>query len=730
MTRNRFFRHSLMAVLCILPCFLFSNTLSLQPDIVKADTSSDIIVLFSEESSDAEQAKLLADSGASILWHENDAALLRTSATASDKLLSTLLDSPIVCAADYDMPLSLNAISEDAYSSAQWGLDNSGRYSYIAEMNTSTILSTPDVDMNVPEAWELYDSLVTNPRQVIVAIIDTGVDVNHPDLAHNIWINEGEIPGDGIDNDNNGYIDDIYGWDFFNEDNTVCHYAEDGIHTDLNDNDNHGTHIAGIIAAVKDNNIGIAGVASNIDVKIMVLKIHGDKNGSGTISNAVRAIRYATAMGADICNISWGTSKSNSALKQAIKESDMLFVAAAGNSGVDTEEIPIYPACYNLDNLISVTFIDAGGLLSAKSNYGASTIDLAAPGVHIYSTCVGDYCSFSGSSMAAPHVTGIAALLYSFGENLYPANVKEVLLDSIKPLSTLEGKMLYAGIPDAQAALFNASFRLKKDYIAPSLSLQSGFKNDSVQILVDGTDKGGSGIRCIRYASGIRELSYFRHGTIGSAVSSGSVTLSKAGDYTFYVSDYAGNERAVIFRAVDDATAPSAVLTYQVAYNYKTSTITLKAEDTESGIKTVKYAAGEQTVDYFLAADAGNTLSLTDGSVKFAVSEPGIYTVYLCDYRGNKSVHTINVEIIKSTALKLKNYKKTVAVGKTYQITPTLTPVESTDKLRYRSSDTTVCTVNSSGKVTAIAPGTATITVTTASGVKRTCKITVTEATE
>ena len=728
MTRNSFSRYSLMAVLLLLPCFLFSDTATLRQTMSAASTT-DLIVLFQEDSELSAQTALLDHADATVLWHENDAALLRTSAVSSTHLLTELSASSIVSSVDYDAAVTLSGISEDAYSGTQWGLDNSGRYSYIAEINTSTILSTADIDMNIPEAWAAYSELIDQPREVVVAIIDTGVDTEHPDLAYNIWTNEGEIPGDGIDNDNNGYIDDIHGWDFFNEDATVCHYAEDGIHVSLEDNDNHGTHIAGIIAAVKDNNIGIAGVAGNANVKIMVLKIHGDKNGSGTISNAVRAIRYATAMGADICNISWGTTKSNSSLKQAIKESDMLFVAAAGNSGSSTDVTPVYPASYDLENLISVTFVDANGLLSIKSNYGAATVDIAAPGVHIYSTCVGDYCSFSGSSMAAPHVAGIAALLYSCDANLYPANVKEILTGALKPLNNLQDKMLYPGIPDANAAL-HAVAGLKKDYSAPTLSFTTSFKKEYIHVTIDSKDKGGSGIRTVRYASGIRELSYFRHGTVGTSISSGAVSLSKSGNYTFYISDYAGNERAVIYNVVDDTTTPTASLSYQVAYNYKSSTVTVGAADTESGIKTIKYAPGDHPVDYFLSGEHGTALTLSSGSAKFTVKDAGIYTIYLCDYRGNKSVHKINVEIIKSTSLKLNSYKKTLVVGKTWQLTPTMTPDNTTDKLRYRSSDSSICKVSSSGKVTAVASGTATITVTTASGIKRSCKITVKEATK
>ncbi len=733
MTKKLLFKHCTATAFVLLSCLFVHKEYSYAQAIGSvANTtssgeipSSDIIVLFHEHTNTDIQTALLRSTGATVLWHENDAALLHTAADSAE-LLASLSANPLISVADYDASVALSALSDDPYSATQWGLDNPGRYSYIAEINTSTILSTPDVDMNIPECWTAYTELLTQPREVIVAVIDTGVDINHPDLAHNIWINESEIPGDGIDNDNNGYIDDINGWDFFNGDNTLCHYAEDNIHHSPEDNDNHGTHVAGIIAAVRDNGIGITGVAGN-GVKIMPLKIHGADNGTGTISDAVRAIRYATAMGADICNISWGTTKSNNALKQAIKESDMLFVAAAGNSGNNTDTTPIYPACYKLDNIISVTFIDANGLLSVKSNYGEKSVDLAAPGVHIYSTCVGDYCSYSGSSMAAPHVVGVAALLYSFDSNLYPANIKEILLNTVRPLEGLQGKMQYPGIPDAYAAI-QAATELQKDYYAPTISFQSGFKNEYIHLTITGKDRGGSGIRTIRYASGTRDIGYFKHGTAGTSLTAETLSLSKSGSYTFYISDYAGNERIVIYRTTDDITAPTAKLSYQVAYNYKTSTIQLSAEDKESGIKTVKYAPGEQTVDYFLSGQNGTEVTLTSGAAKITVEDTGIYTVYLCDYRGNKSIHTIHVEIVKSTALSLNASKKTLTEGKTWQLKPTMKPVTTTDRVRYRSSDTAVCKVSSSGKVTAVAPGTATITVTASSGLKRSCQITVTAA--
>lgn len=687
---------------------------------------AEIILLLKEDADAAQEASFfsLFPSG-SILWHENGAALVRVPAAFADVWLARLRSNAIVAAADYDAPLTPFAISEDAYSDAQWGLHNTGSYSYIADMNTSTVLSTEDIDMNVLEAWELYPTLLPSSREVVVAVIDTGVDTKHPDLAANIWVNPGEIPGDGIDNDNNGFIDDIEGWDFYNGDNTVCHYAADGIHTLESDNDDHGTHVAGILAAVKDNGIGIAGVASCTNIKIMPLKIHGGAKGSGTIANAVRAIRYATAMEADICNISWGTSKTNTALEEAIRQSDMLFVCAAGNSGTNNNSAPVYPANYELGNVLSVTFLDASGNLSAKSNYGTSTVDLAAPGIHIYSTCVGGYVSLSGSSMAAPHVTGVAALLYSFSENLYPSNIKEIITETVKPIASLEGKLKHAGIPDAFFAIASVS-ALKRDYTAPVLSFSPGFSEGRLTLTVSASDIGGSGIRTICYAYGIRELSSFRHGTTDTPLAPGdTLSFAKAGDYTFYVSDYAGNERAVIYHLADDTTAPKISANYDVSYNRSSFAVRVNVSDTQSGVRTVKYAPGEQNVDYFRSGSQGITLNPADGLDSFSVKEGGIYTIYAADYRGNKTVQTIDLRIVPAATMALATTKKTLVVGDSFSLLTTLTPVYTTDKLQFSSSKTSVCKVSASGKITAIAPGKSTITVTTSGGIRKKCVVTV-----
>lgn len=259
--------------------------------------------------------------------------------------------------------------------------------------------------INPEKAWEL-----SKGEGVTVAVIDTGVDINHCDLTDNIFTNESEIQ-DGLDNDGNGYKDDIHGWNFSdytdaenNGNNSVYKNAEE---------DTHGTHIAGIISAGL-NEKGIAGVAP--EAKILPVKfMKGDK---GTLFNAIKSIEYAEMMGARIANCSWGIERYSQFLYDAINNSDMLFVCAAGNDGNNMQEYPCYPAAYNADNIISVAASDENGKLAEFSNYGAGT-DIAAPGKNIYSTLPeNSYGILDGTSMAAPFVSGAAALLLSINAEL------------------------------------------------------------------------------------------------------------------------------------------------------------------------------------------------------------------------------------------------------------------------------------------------------------------------
>lgn len=253
------------------------------------------------------------------------------------------------------------------------------------------------------KAWERHKTL--GSRDIVVAVIDTGIDINHPDLKENIWKNKRELKGKpGVDDDNNGYIDDFYGWNFVSDNNQ------------LDDNHGHGTHIAGIIGAVGGNGIGISGVAPR--VSLMAIKYYDPKApGRNNLMNTVRALKYAIDQGVDIINYSGGGLEPSPAEKKLIEEAHrkgILVVAAAGNEKSNSDIHGYYPADYDFDNIISVTAYDQSENILPTSNYGSKTVDIAAPGNNIYSTLPGgSYGYMTGTSQATAFVSGVAVLLKS-----------------------------------------------------------------------------------------------------------------------------------------------------------------------------------------------------------------------------------------------------------------------------------------------------------------------------
>ena len=254
------------------------------------------------------------------------------------------------------------------------------------------------VDINIEPAWELYDASQTN-RDVVVAVIDTGADILHPDLRDSIWVNGDEIPGDGIDNDGNGYADDCFGWDFF--------YGDPFVFSAQSSEDTHGTHVAGTIAAGRHNG-GIAGITGSEHVKIMILKVLGTSQGIGAPEDVIAAIRYAEANGASICNLSFCSGVYSQELADTIQNSGMLFVVAAGNGdengiGLNIDQIPAYPASLPFPNVITVSNLMFDGNLDTSSNFGPESADIAAPGSYIVSTIPGGYGVFERHLHVRPH---------------------------------------------------------------------------------------------------------------------------------------------------------------------------------------------------------------------------------------------------------------------------------------------------------------------------------------
>lgn len=288
----------------------------------------------------------------------------------------------------------------------------------------------------------------TGSSSVYIGIIDEGYMYTHPDLQDNAGTNPGEVAGNGIDDDGNGYVDDVYGWDFDGRDNSVF----DGV------DDDHGTHVAGTIGARGNNGIGVAGVVWT--VKLMNAKFLGKRG--GTTANAVKAVDYFTdlkirhSINVVATSNSWGGGGFSQALKDAIERAnaaDILFIAAAGNSSVDNDAAPHYPSSYSNANIISVASIDKTGALSGFSNWGSSSVDIGAPGSGIYSTVprrsqgqvIAGYASYSGTSMATPHVSGAAALYVSLNPGASASTIKTAIMDAAEATGSLSGKCVTGG---------------------------------------------------------------------------------------------------------------------------------------------------------------------------------------------------------------------------------------------------------------------------------------------
>ena len=342
-------------------------------------------------------------------------------------------DSADIEYAEPDFILQPTATPDDThYENYMYALNNTGQTG-----------GTSGADIDAPEAWDI----TTGDPDTLVAVIDEGADVNHPDLDDNLWVNEDEIPDNGIDDDKNGYVDDVNGWDFANDNASL--YDPDAV---TGEGDEHGTHVAGTIAAEGDNGRGVTGV--NWAADIMVLKFLG-ANG-GFTSDAVEAINYAVDNGAPISNNSWGGGGNSQALQEAIADADSeghLFVAAAGNAGNDNDANPSYPASYTNSNVISVAATDDDDGLAGFSNYGEESVDLGAPGVGILSTVPGGYARYSGTSMASPHVAGVAALIKSQNPGLGEADLKSRILGSAESVSSLGDTTATGGRLDAAGAL-------------------------------------------------------------------------------------------------------------------------------------------------------------------------------------------------------------------------------------------------------------------------------------
>jgi subtilisin family serine protease len=361
------------------------------------------------------------------------------------------LETQLGAFAVVDSALSLNEMNNkfSSHNAIEYIESNEINYRLIGEENASDaryssqwgLNSTYGVD--APSAWAQQ----MGDKNIIVAVVDSGIDYNHEDLKENMWVNRLEANGKaGVDDDGNGVVDDIYG---FNA------YSSTG---DPQDGNGHGTHCAGVIGAVH-NSIGVAGIMKN--VQLMAVKIFSDA-GRTTTSAVISGIDYAIKQGAHVMSNSWGGSQRSQAIADAVKaagDAGILFVAAAGNGnwlgrGIDIDRSPVYPAAFEYDHVISVGSIASSGKRSRFSNYGQKNVDLFAPGSAIISTYkAGGYKSLSGTSMATPHATGVIGLVLSeyFGSGMQ--EVKQRLLDGTKKLRSFQRRSVSGGILNAPGAL-------------------------------------------------------------------------------------------------------------------------------------------------------------------------------------------------------------------------------------------------------------------------------------
>ena len=408
--------------------------------LLSADPSRELLVRFGDGVPSATRAALLRSVRASVVETIPDGPWLVALGprVAPAAAIARLVGSGSVKYAERgDASIRVSSVTpSDPLYPQQWGLNNPG-----------------GVDINAPAAW----AITTGNPSTIVAVIDSGIVTSHPEFAGRLWTGPGGI----------------HGWNFIT--NTA----------NLQDNNGHGTHVAGILGASANNGLGIAGV--NWGAKLMILKTI-DATGLASIPATVNAIHYAVDHGARVINASWDGSSDDPALDDAINYAgahNVVIVVAAGNESANDDTTPTYPASYRAPNEISVAAVDRGGNLASFSNYGTGTVAIAAPGVGILSTYLGNgYTSLDGTSMATPFVTGVIALVAGLHPSDTAAQLIQAVTATARPLPSLAGKVSSGGIVDAAAALnYGVSAASSPSPVASPAPAASGTSGVHAQLL-------------------------------------------------------------------------------------------------------------------------------------------------------------------------------------------------------------------------------------------------------